>query len=184
MNNTIDSKELQEMKEQLELLNQKLEHETIVNQCHIRKSMKGKSNHVHLFLICKIIASIFCILLCVLIGLCSSDFPMLICAACTIFFVSEIVYNCYIFSHISSFNFAEDNLTVVYNENLNFEQLSFKWTYWFNLPIAFVILLLLIYERSPSYECFNWDIAFDLTDLAIYGGAAVVYILFSSLLKK
>ena len=36
MNNTIDSKELQEMKAQLALLTQKLEHETIVSQRQIR----------------------------------------------------------------------------------------------------------------------------------------------------
>ena len=46
MMNYIDSKELQEMKEQLAILTQKLEKETIVNERLIRLSMKNKASSI------------------------------------------------------------------------------------------------------------------------------------------
>ena len=60
MNNTIDSKELQEMKVQLELLTKKLERETIVNERLIRHSMKEKANTL---LRNTIIESLVCIIM-------------------------------------------------------------------------------------------------------------------------
>ena len=44
--NYIESKELQEMKEQLAILTQKLEKETIVNERLIRQSMKDKASTI------------------------------------------------------------------------------------------------------------------------------------------
>ena len=46
MMNDIDSRELQEMKEQLAILTQKLEKETIVNERLIRQSMKNKASSI------------------------------------------------------------------------------------------------------------------------------------------
>ena len=46
MMNNIDSIELQEMKEQLAILTQKLEKETIVNERLIRQSMKDKASTI------------------------------------------------------------------------------------------------------------------------------------------
>ena len=51
MTNSIDSKELLEMKEQLLLLTRKLEKETIVNERLIRRSMKEKADKLSLQLI-------------------------------------------------------------------------------------------------------------------------------------
>ena len=47
MTNNTESKELLEMKEQLSLLVQKLEKETIVNERLIRRSMKEKASWLH-----------------------------------------------------------------------------------------------------------------------------------------
>lgn len=43
MNHPLNSKELREMKEQLALLNQKLQKQTIVNEKMLRRSMKEKA---------------------------------------------------------------------------------------------------------------------------------------------
>ena len=46
MKNDIESRELQEMKEQLAILTQKLEKETIVNERLLRQSMKNKASSI------------------------------------------------------------------------------------------------------------------------------------------
>lgn len=92
MNNTIDSKELQEMKAQLALLTQKLEHETIVSQRQIRQSMKDKANYLHWFLIRESIISIIGIPFCLWILPNISRISMLFCATCAIFLAIELFY--------------------------------------------------------------------------------------------
>lgn len=152
MNNTIDSKELQEMKAQLALLTQKLEHETIVSQRQIRQSMKDKANYLHWFLIRESIISIIGIPFCLWILPNISRISMLFCATCAIFLAIELFYNCYLFRRLSPNKFAGDNLLEARKETLNFKKLTIKWAYWFEVPFVIVIFILFIYEKSHFHE--------------------------------
>lgn len=159
MNNTIDSKELQEMKVQLELLNQKLEHETIVSQRQIRQSMKEKANYLHWFLIRESIISIIGIPFFVWILPNISKISMLFCYTCTIFLAIELLYNCYLFLRLHPNKFTGDNLIEARKDTLSFKKQTLKWTYWFEVPFAAVIFILFIYEKSHFHEGIILNIA-------------------------
>ena len=159
MNNTIDSKELQEMKVQLELLNQKLEHETIVSQRQIRQSMKEKANYLHWFLIRESIISIIGIPFFVWILPNISKISMLFCYTCTIFLAIELLYNCYLFLRLHPNKFTGDNLIEARKDTLSFKKQTLKWTYWFEVPFATVIFILFIYEKSHFHEGIILNIA-------------------------
>ena len=159
MNNTIDSKELQEMKVQLELLNQKLEHETIVSQRQIRQSMKEKANYLHWFLIRESIISIIGIPFFVWILPNISKISMLFCYTCTIFLAIELLYNCYLCLRLHPNKFTGDNLIEARKDTLSFKKQTLKWTYWFEVPFAAVIFILFIYEKSHFHEGIILNIA-------------------------
>ena len=142
MNNTIDSKELQEMKAQLEMLTQKLERETIVNERQIRQSMKDKANYLHWFLIRESIISIIGIPFFIWILPNISKISMLFCYTCTIFLAIEILYNCYLFLRLHPNKFTGDNLIEARKDTLSFKKQTLKWTYWFEVPFAAVIFIL------------------------------------------
>lgn len=152
MNNTIDSKELQEMKAQLEMLTKKLEQETIVNERQIRQSMKDKANYLHWFLIRESIISIIGIPFFIWILPNISKISMLFCATCAIFLAIELFYNYYLFRRISPNKFAGDNLIEARKETLNFKQQTLKWTFWFEVPFVIVIFILFIYEKSHFHD--------------------------------
>ena len=113
MMNDIDSRELQEMKEQLAILTQKLEKETIVNERLIRQSMKNKASSIRRAAIAETIITLIMIpyfiwvmpeILNISTGLCYfTSFFMALALAC----------NFYIHSRFRPEKFVEGNLLEV-----------------------------------------------------------------------
>ena len=63
-NNTLISHELEEMKSQLEMLKEKLDKQTIINETHIRNSMKSKMSDINKTVTGTIIAGVFALSYC------------------------------------------------------------------------------------------------------------------------
>lgn len=64
MENTFISHELEEMRSQINILKQQLEKQNIINDTHIRNSMKSKANDLHKTIIGTVGGGIFAILYC------------------------------------------------------------------------------------------------------------------------
>ena len=63
-NNTLISHELEEMRAQLGTLKEKLEKQTIINESHIRNSMKSKMSDINRTMTGTIAAGIFALVYC------------------------------------------------------------------------------------------------------------------------
>ena len=79
MENTFISHELEEMRTQISILKQQLEKQTIINEEHIRRSMKSKMSSLNKTVGATIVAGLFATIFC----------PMFFyCQGCSIWFVS------------------------------------------------------------------------------------------------
>ena len=63
-NNTLLSHELEEMRSQISLLKEKLDKQTIVNEEHIRRSMKTKMSDINRIVSITIVLGVFALLYC------------------------------------------------------------------------------------------------------------------------
>jgi hypothetical protein len=92
-NNTIFSQELDEMRSQVAILKSKLEKQTIINDSHIRQSMKAKTSDITRVIAGSIIAGIFSIPYCTwafvhfgfsLYFIIATDIMLAVCTAMTV----------------------------------------------------------------------------------------------------
>ena len=152
MTNNIDSKELLEMKEQLLLLNRKLEKETIVNERMIRRSMKEKADRLNRRLIVEIIVCLIMIpfVICVLPNFSKVSMPFCIFSAG--FFVLAILYNFYMYIRFRPQKFIEGNMIEVRKDTLNFKRHTLRWTYCIGIPFLVVYIAWFVYEKMQYYQ--------------------------------
>lgn len=149
-NNTIFSQELDEMRSQVAILKSKLEKQTIINDAHIRQSMKAKTSDITRVIAGSIIAGIFSIPYCTwafvhfgfsLYFIIATDIMLAVCTAMT-------VRQRYM---LNKLDFTQGNLVDVA------EKLSvFKTTYieWVKIGILMLIVWLgwLVYEAVRFME--------------------------------
>lgn len=152
MNNTIDSKELQEMKVQLELLTQKLERETIVNERLIRHSMKEKANTLRRNIIIESLVCIIMIPFFIWILPQISPHSMYFCAISTAFMVLALAYNYYMYRKFHTKDFSEANLIEARKATLKFKQLTRRWTFCIGIPFLMVFIPWFVYENAQVYK--------------------------------
>ena len=152
MNNTIDSKELQEMKAQLELLTKKLERETIVNERLIRHSMKEKANTLRRNIIIESLVCIIMIPFFIWILPKISPHSMYFCSFSTAFMVLALAYNYYMYRKFHTKDFSEANLIEARKATLKFKQLTRRWTFCIGIPFLMVFIPWFVYENAQVYK--------------------------------
>ena len=148
----VDSKELQEMKEQLALLMRKLEKEIIVSERLIRKAMKEKAYWLRRNLI---IESIVCLMMIpffiwILPGI--SKVSTQFCIISVAFMLLAVFYSYYMYSRFHPKKFIEGNLIEVRKETLRFKKLTLRWTYCIGIPFLIVYIIFFIYEKMQFYQ--------------------------------
>ena len=152
MNNTIDSKELQEMKAQLELLTKKLERETIVNERLIRHSMKEKANTLRRNIIIESLVCIIMIPFFIWILPKISPHSMYFCSFSTAFMALALCYNYYMYREFHTKDFAEANLIEARKATLKFKRLTQRWTFCIGIPFLMVFIPWFVYENALVYK--------------------------------
>ena len=148
MKNDIESRELQEMKEQLAILAQKLEKETIINERMIRQSMKNKASSIRRRAIVECIVTLimtpyFIWVMPNLVGVSAG----LCCFAC-FFMIAALAYNFYIHSHFQPEKFAHGNLLEARKDTLRTQKLYSKWQMYIGIPFCIVFISWFAYDIS------------------------------------
>ena len=152
MNNTIDSKELQEMKVQLELLTKKLERETIVNERLIRHSMKEKANTLRRNIIIESLVCIIMIPFFIWILPKISPHSMYFCTFSTAFMALALGYNYYMYREFHTKDFSESNLIEARKATLKFKQLTRRWSFCIGIPFLMIFIPWFVYENAQVYK--------------------------------
>lgn len=152
MNHPLNSKELREMKEQLALLNQKLQKQTIVNEKMLRRSMKEKAyslrrNVIWESLVCFLMIPFFLWVL-PKFSLVSMQF----CVFSVAFFILAIGYNCYMYGQFRPKDFMDGSLIEVRKATLKFKQLTQRWTYCIGIPFLLIYIPWFVYEKFQVYQ--------------------------------
>jgi hypothetical protein len=162
MKDYIDSRELQEMKEQLAILTQKLEKETIVNEQLIRQSMKDKASSIRRVAIVESIITLVMIpyLICVMpeVGGISTS----LCYFACFFMILALVCNYYIHSRFRPDKFTKGNLLEVRKDTLTMKRFYINWLKFIGLPFIIVFFCWFIHDIRLAYPGENLN--------GIYGG--------------
>ena len=148
MKNDIESRELQEMKEQLAILTQKLEKETIVNERLLRQSMKNKASSNRKRAIVESIATLIMIpyFIWVMPGLIGISVGL--CSFTCFFMIAALAYNFYIHSHFQPEKFAHGNLLEARKDTLRTQKLYSKWQMYIGIPFCIVFISWFAYDIS------------------------------------
>ena len=148
MKNDIESRELQEMKEQLAILTQKLEKETIVNERLLRQSMKNKASSIRRRAIVESIATLIMIpyFIWVMPGLIGISVGL--CSFTCFFMIAALAYNFYIHSHFQPEKFAHGNLLEARKDTLRTQKLYSKWRMYIGIPFCIVFISWFAYDIS------------------------------------
>ena len=152
MTNNTESKELLEMKEQLSLLVQKLEKETIVNERLIRRSMKEKASWLHRRLIIESSVCLLMIPFFLYILPRISPVSMYFCSYSALFMLLAICYNYYMYRRFHPKNFIEGNLIEAKKETLNFKKQTQRWTFYIGIPFLITYVVFFVYEKMQYYQ--------------------------------
>ena len=136
MNNYMDSRELMEMKEQLSILNKKLEKETIVNDRLMRRAMKNKISKMQrhalikgIFIVLAMPYSICCLHV---IGTSSWFNAVSICSL-----ITALLYDYRIHKNLHSNEAMYGNLMEVRKKVLSIKQ---AYKNWLKISIPFIII--------------------------------------------
>ena len=151
MRDYIDSRELQEMKEQLAILTQKLEKEAIINERLIRQSMKNKASSIRRAAIVESIITLIMIpyfiwvmpnVIAISTGLC--------CFTC-FFMVLALVCNYYIHSRFRPDKFVLGNLLEVRKDTLMIKRFYINWLKFIGLPFIIVFFSWFVHDIRIAY---------------------------------
>ena len=151
MRDYIDSRELQEMKEQLAILTQKLEKEAIINERLIRQSMKNKASSIRRAAIIESIITLMMIpyfiwvmpnVIAISTGLC--------CFTC-FFMVLALVCNYYTHSRFRPDKFVLGNLLEVRKDTLMIKRFYINWLKFIGLPVIIVFFSWFVHDIRIAY---------------------------------
>ena len=183
MNNTIDSKELQEMKTQLELLTKKLERETIVNERLIRHSMKEKANTLRRNTIIESLVCIIMIPFFIWILPQISPHSMYFCAFSTAFMALALAYNYYMYREFHTKDFSEANLIEARKATLKFQRLTRRWTYCIGIPFLMVFIPWFVYENMQVYKGEMLELVLIFSAIGLLIGSVIGIYQFNKMLR-
>ena len=146
MNEYMDSRELMEMREQLAILTQKLEKETIVNERLMRSAMKVKASWIRRKAIIESAITLIMLpyFIWVMPGLCgiSVEFCIFTC----FFMVLALGYNYYIHSHFQPNKFTHGNLLEARKDTLMLKKFYANWLKFIGIPFIVVFFTWFIHD--------------------------------------
>ena len=143
MEETLNTIELNEMKEQISLLRRKLEKETIVNEKLIRASMRDKLKALKRRSYIECVVGIAAAVLWKF-GI-SSDFNPLFIDFTAFFLLFAVAYEVYSNRMLSAQNYIEGNLVEEARKLNHYKKLARQW-YWFSIPIVCIWSCWYLYE--------------------------------------
>ncbi len=147
MEETLNTIELNEMKEQIALLRRKLEKETIVNEKLIRASMRDKLKAVkrRSYIMCAVVIGV-----CPLWANPIFDFHSIWFMGVTIAFLFiAVAYEIYCNQLLSTQNYVSGNLIDEARKLNRYKQLSRQW-HWFSIPFLCIWLPWFVYEATTA----------------------------------
>ena len=146
MNEYLDSRELQQMKEQLAILTQKLDKETIVNERLMRQAMKSKASWLRRKAILE--SAITLIMIPYFIWVMPGLFGLSVefCAFTCFFMVLALGYNYYIHTHFRPDKFAHGNLLEARQDTLMLKKFYANWLKFIGIPFIVVFFTWFIYD--------------------------------------
>ena len=150
MNEYIDSRELQQMKEQLAILTQKLDKETIVNERLMRQAMKSKASWLRRKAIIESVVTLIIIpyFIWVMPGLFGLSIEF--CAFTCFFLILALGYNYYIHTHFRPEKFAHGNLLEVRKDTLRLKTLYANWLKFIGIPFIVVFLSWFVHDITKA----------------------------------
>lgn len=165
MNEYMDSRELQQMKEQLAILAQKLNKEAIVNERLMRNAMKNKASVLRRKAIFESIITLIMIpyFIWVMPGLVGISTGL--CAFTCFFMVLALGYNYYIHTHFRPEKFAHGNLLEVREDTLMLKKYYANWLKFIGLP--FIVVFLGWFAHDISQVMQGDELKFALGGMAI-----------------
>ena len=146
MNEYIDSRELQQMKEQLAILTQKLNKETIVNERLMRQTMKSKASWLRRKAIIESAITLIMLpyFIWVMPDLCGLSVELCIFTCC--FMVLALGYNFYIHTHFRPDKFAHGNLLEARKDTLMLKKFYANWLTFIGIPFIVVFFAWFIHD--------------------------------------
>ena len=146
MNEYIDSRELQQMKEQLAILTQKLDKETIVNERLMRQAMKDKASWLRRRFIIKGIANL--ILLPYFIWLAPGVLGLSVgfCIFVSLFIILALGCDYYINTRFRPEKFVYGNLLEARQDTLMLKKFYANWLKFIGIPFIVVFSTWFIYD--------------------------------------
>ena len=143
-NNTLISQELEEMRSQISILKDKLEKQNIVNEQHIRRSMKSKISSINRTIAGTIIAGSFALPYCTWFFW-SQDLSKLFIVATAIMLAVCLGLTILQQVRLKNLDFSDSNLVETAEELSKVKKHYSEWK-WVALPMIIIWLGWLIYE--------------------------------------
>ena len=146
MNEYIDSKELQQMKEQLAILTQKLDKETIVNERLMRNAMKNKASWLRRKAILESAITLIMLpyFIWVMPGLCGISVEL--CVFTCFFMVLALGYDFYIHTHFQPEKFTHGNLLEARQDTLMLKRFYANWFKFIGIPFIVTFFTWFIHD--------------------------------------
>jgi glucan phosphoethanolaminetransferase (alkaline phosphatase superfamily) len=146
MTQHIDSKELLEMKEQMALLKQKLEKETIVHEQLMRKVMKVKADSLRTKAILESILALTVIPVFTWVMHSLFHFSIALCLFFGIVVTCAQIYSYYIHHHFRPKDFINNSVIEAKKETLRLKTYYANWLKYISIPFDITFLTWFIYE--------------------------------------
>ena len=143
-NNTLISNELEQMREQIGILKDKLEKQNIVNEQHIRRSMKSKMSSINRTIAGTIIAGSFALPYCTWFFW-SQDLSKLFIVATAIMLTVCLGLTILRQVRLKNLDFSDSNLVETAEELSKVKKHYSEW-HWVALPMIIIWLGWLMYE--------------------------------------
>lgn len=146
MTQHIDSKELLEMKEQMALLKQKLEKETIVHEQLMRKVMKAKADSLRTKAILESTLALTVIPVFTWVMHSLFHFSIALCLFFGIAVTCTQIYSYYIHHHFRPKDFINNSVIEAKKETLRLKTYYTNWLKYISIPFDITFLTWFIYE--------------------------------------
>lgn len=126
-NNTLFSHELEEMRKQINLLKEQLDKQTIVNDRHIRHSMKVKATDLSRIIRRTIFGGIFAVLYCPMIFI-RMDFSPAFVIVTTVMLAACFAITVYQYRYVKKVDFSQGNLVEIAESIGKLKKHYAQWT--------------------------------------------------------
>lgn len=173
MTQHIDSKELLEMKEQMALLKQKLEKETIVHEQLMRKVMKVKADSLRTKAILESILALTVIPVFTWVMHSLFHFSIALCLFFGIVVTCAQIYSYYIHHHFRPKDFINNSVIEAKKETLRLKTYYANWLKYISIPFDITFLTWFIYEaiklsQANSTSTIIFSISFVVIFIAVF----------------